>query len=253
MDNDRNDRRARMLDKVRKLLAMARHDNGNETEQSTAMRQANKIMAEFGIAEAECDMAAIDAGEMQFGEARCGPDGRAPAQGRVYRTMPTYAGILAVGVARFTDSVVIRKTTEAGEMLAFRGEREDVLLARWVFGVLGASILSEQARSGWTARGDANPFRVAAASTLAQRLRTLAAEREVMYRQAQAASGSRALVVVDRKATEIVKRFGAQKVRNARVGGGGSNGAYHAGSAAGSRINIPSGRPVGHTANARLT
>lgn len=243
-DDTRIDRRARMLDKVRKLLAMGRDDRGNATESDTAMRQANKLMAEFGIAEAEADMAAIDAGELVFGEVQCGHDGRAPEQGKVYRSMPSYAGILAVGVGRFTDSVVTRKRGEHGEMLVFRGEREDVLLARWLFGVLVGSILTEQKASGWTGRGDTNAFRVHAASALAVRLAGLARERRAQFAAAQQASGSRALMVVDRKALEVVQRFGAQKTRSSRSGGNGS-GASHAGRAAGQRINIPAGRPIG--------
>ena len=252
MDNARIERRTRMLEKVRKLLAMGRDGRGNEHESEIAMRQANKIMAEYGIAEAECDMAAINAGEMIFGEAQCGPDGRAPAEGKVYRTMPSYAGILCIGVARFTDTVVTRKRSEQGEMLAFRGEKEDVLLARWIFGVLIDSILAEQRRSGWTQRGDSNSFRVAAASTLASRLKALWQERQAMFEEARKTSNSRALVVVDSKALEVVKRFGAQKVRSSRSGYS-SSGAALAGKAAGSRINIPAGRPVGHSTQGRLS
>ena len=251
MDNERNERRARMLEKVRKLLSMARDGRGNSNEEETAMRHANKIMAEYGISEAECDMAAIDAGEMSFGAAQCGPDGKAPEQGKVYRSMPSYAGILAIGVARFTDSVVVRKTGANGEMLIFQGEKEDVLLARWIFGVLVASILAEQRRSGWTARGDASAFRVSAASTLARRLRTLAKERTAMYEQAKAESNSRALVVVDRKQAEIVSRFGAQKTRSSRTSYR-SSGAAVAGSEAGGRINIPAGRPIGNQSRTML-
>jgi len=251
MDTERNERRARMLEKVRKLLAMGRDGRGNAHEEEIAMRQANKLMAEYGIAEAECDMAAIDAGEMEYGAAQCGPDGRAPEQGKVYRTMPGYAGVLAVGVARFTDSVVVRKRTAQGEMLVFQGERQDVLLARWVFGVLIESILREQKASGWTGRGDASTFRLSAASALAARLRTLATERMAMYQQAKAESNSRALVVVDRKRMEISKRFGEQKTRTSRASYR-SSGAAIAGSEAGKRINIPSGRPVAGSNNARL-
>lgn len=243
MDTERIERRARMLEKVRKLLAMGRDGRGNSNEEEIAMRQANKLMAEYGIAEAECDMAAIDAGELEYGMAHCGPDGKAPEQGKVYRTMPGYAGILAIGVARFTDSVVVRKRTAHGEMLAFQGEKQDVLLARWVFGVLIESILSEQRSSGWTGRGDANTFRTAAASTLAKRLRDLATERMAMYERAKAESNSRALVVVDRKRMEIAKRFGSQKTRTSRSSYS-SSGAAIAGQEAGQRINIPSGRPI---------
>lgn len=252
MDNERNERRAKMLEKVRKLLAMGRDGRGNANEEDIAMRHANKIMAEFGISEAECDMATINAGEMIFGEAQCGPDGRAPEQGKVYRTMPTWAGILAIGVARFTDSVVVRKGSVHGEMLAFQGERDDVLLARWIFGVLVGSIQNEQKASGWTNRSEAGTFRVSAASALASRLRSLAAERRAMYEKAQQESNSRALVVVDRKHTELVQRFGTQKTRSTSSSYR-SSGAAQAGSEAGHRINIPSGRPIAGSNSARLT
>lgn len=251
MDTNQSARRERMLDKVRKLLAMGKDGRGNEHEAETAMRQANKLMAEFGIEEAECDMASINAGEMVFGEAQCGFDGRAPTAGKVYRSCPSYAGILAVGIARFTDSIVGRKITEHGDMLYFRGERNDVLLARWLLGVLIVSILAEQKSSGWTARGDANSFRVSAASVLARRLKDLAAERRAAYAEAQSTSGSRALMVVDRKALEIAQRFGVQKVSKSRSGYA-SSGAAQAGSSAGSRINIPSGRPIGSSARTAI-
>lgn len=252
MNAAQDERRSRMLEKVRKLLAMGRDGRGNENEQETAMRQANRLMADFGIAEAEVDLSAINAGEMSFGESQCGPDGRAPQQGKVYRSVPSWAGVLAVGVARFTDSIIVRKTTEYGEMLVFRGEKNDVLFARWIFGVLVEAINLEQRSSGWTSRSDAGQFRSAAASALQKRLKTLAAERRAMYEQAQAQSSSRALVVVDRKLAIIAERFGTQKTR--RTGGGyyAGSGAGMAGSAAGGRINIPSGRPVGQSSSARI-
>jgi hypothetical protein len=243
-DTTHAERRARMLEKVRKLLAMARDGRGNATESETAMRQANKLMAEFGIEEAEFDMQQLDSDAMVFGEAMSGPDGRAPAQGKVYRTMPTWVGMLAVGIGRFTDTIVSRRRTENGEMLVFRGEREDVLLARWLLGVLVEAIEIEKRASGWTGKGEANSFRVAAVSTLCRRLRDLAAERRAMYEDAKRTSGSRALMVVDRKAVEVAKRFGTQKTKTSRSSYS-SSGAAMAGRAAGSRINIPSGRPVG--------
>lgn len=250
MNHAQDERRARTLEKVRKLLNMARDGRGNANEEEIAMRQANKLMAEYGIAEAECDMAAIDAGEMQFGEAQCGPDGRAPAAGVVYKSAPTWCGVLGVGVGRFTDTIIARKRTANGEMYVFRGERNDVLLARWIFGVLVASVQNEQRASGWKGRSDANTFKVAAASTLAKRLSTLAEERRAMYEQARATSNSRALVVVDRKHSELVARFGRQQTSSTRSYR--ASGASIAGSEAGARINIPAGRPVGNRSNALL-
>lgn len=249
--NTQNERRAKMLEKVRKLLAMANDGRGNENESATAMRQANKIMAEYGIEEAECDMRTIDAGEMVFGEAQCFADGKAPEPGKVSRSAPAWAGVLAVGVARFTDSIITRKTGVNGQVFVFKGEKEDVLLARWVFGVLVASINAEQKASGWTARGEATSFRMAAASTLQNRLKSLHRERMAMYEEAKAQSNSRALVVVDHKQNEIAVRFGEQRTRTCRTGFS-SSGAMQAGSAAGSRINIPSGRPIGNNSNLRI-
>lgn len=250
MDN-RDERRAKMLEKVRKLLAMGRHESGNENEQDIAMRQANRIMAEFGIAEAECDMTAINAGEMIFGEAQCTPDGRAPEPGKVFKTAPSWAGVLGMGCAWFTDSIIARKRTGNGEIFVFKGEKQDVLLARWLFGVLVGSIQVEQKASGWTGRGDANSFRMAAAGTLQRRLMEMAKERREMYEAAKRTSNSTALVVVDRKRTEIAQRFGAQKTRSSR-GSYHSSGAAIAGKDAGQRINIPSGRPVGNNSRTML-
>jgi hypothetical protein len=250
MDGTQSERRGRMLEKVRKLLAMARDGRGNDTEEETAMRQANKLMAEFGIEEAEVDMAALDAGTMSFGEALAGMDGRAPEAGKVYKSYSTWVGMLAVGVAKFTDSIASRKTTENGEMLVFRGEKNDVLMARLLLGVLVAGIHREQKASGWTGRGNANEFRVAASNALCKRLRALADERRAMYQAA--ASTSRALVVVDRKANQVATLFGAQRTKSARSSYSASSGAYMAGASAGQRINIPAGRPIAQQQRARL-
>jgi hypothetical protein len=251
MESTQNERRVRMLEKVRKLLAMARDGRGNSTEEETAMRQANKIMAEFGIQEAEVDMAALDAGTMSFGEAVAGMNGKAPEPGKVFKTCPTWVSMLAVAVARFTDSIVVRKRTEIGETLVFRGEKNDVLLARWILGVLVASITREQKASGWKGRSDANEFKTAATIALCKRLRTLADERRAMYQASQ--STSRALVVVDRKKNQIAKLFGVQRTKSFSGSFSQSSGSYIAGNSAGQRINIPSGRPISGATQSRIT
>lgn len=249
---ERNERRAKMLEKVRKLLSMAKDGRGNANEEETAMRQANKIMAEYGIEEAECDMAAIDAGEMVFGEAQCTPDGNAPEPGKVYKNCPAWAGVLSLGVAYFTDTICKRAMRATGQVVVYQGEKEDVLLARWVFGVLVQSIQAEQKRSGWTGRSDATAFRMAAASVLQSRMKAMQAERIAMYEAAKAQSQSRALMVVDRKQVEIASRFGQQGIRKHTSRSGADHGARIAGQEAGQRINIPSGRPVGQSSNRRL-
>src|SRR3990167_6725294 len=125
--NEHDEKRMRMLEKVRKLLAMGRDGRGNANEEETAMRQASRLMAEYGIAEAEVDMAALDCGTMIFGETDIRADGRdntAPC-----KSFSVWCGVIAVGVARFTDTVTVRERTAQGERLKFRGEKQDVLLA----------------------------------------------------------------------------------------------------------------------------
>lgn len=238
-----------MLEKVRKLLSMARDGRGNANEEEIAMRQASRLMAEYGISEADADMSAIDAGEMSFGETTARADGR--ENGKPMRSCPSWAGTLSIACAKFCDAFVRRRMTEAGEVLVFQGEKEDVLLAKWLFGVLVNAIQYEQRMSGWTGRGDANSFRVAAASKLHARLIQMRNEREQAFKQAAAESSSRALVVVDRKRAEIVARFGEAKYRTGR-GSYASQGAAMAGAAAGGRINIPQGRPIGQSCRKAL-
>lgn len=50
----------KILEKVRKLLAMANHENANETERETAMRQAHALLTKHGL-----DMAAVNQHERE--------------------------------------------------------------------------------------------------------------------------------------------------------------------------------------------
>ena len=247
---DSGSSRERMLAKIRKLMAMGRDARGNEHETEAALRQANKLMQAHGIEEADVDMASLDAGTMIFGEVDVRPDGLTPSEaadkGKLYmRECPGWAGTLAVGVAFFTDTQCIQAQISFGRVLRFRGEKGDVLFAKWLFAVLLAEINAEQAKSGYTTRGDAGAFRQGAASSLHRRLAKMAAERREAFAQASL-SGSRALVVVNRKAQEIAERFGEVKYRGGRRVEG--SGARWAGQRAGERVNIPAGRPLGSEA-----
>ena len=84
-------------------------------------------------------------------------------------------------------------------------------------------------------------------------MKAMQAERIAMYEAAKVQSQSRALMVVDRKQIEIAERFGNQRIRNHSTRSNADSGARIAGQAAGQRINIPSGRPVGQSNNQRLT
>src|SRR5688500_12882681 len=235
-----------VMDKVRKLLRMAHHANANEQERETAFRQANILLTRLGIDEAEVDLATLTRGEMRFGEASCGPDGKAVYDGTVVRSIPTWVGILALGCARYTGTLTRYRDTAQGTLIVFQGERGDVVFARWLLSVLAPAILAEQKASGWTRRGEAEGFRRAAAGVLQKRLAALRAETLEAFR----ASESRALAVVDRKALEIERRFGAQPVGKTRRAG--SDGARIAGREAGARINIPRGGLTASSGQRRL-
>ena len=239
-----NDRKQKVMDKIRKLLSLANDGRGNETEQATALRQANFLMAQHQIEEADVDMNALAGGTVELDEVEIRPDGKMPGNGRpVVRRMSPHAAILSIGVARFCDCIAKRKRGLYGEVLGFAGERSDVELAIWIFPYLLEQIEIAQKLSGWTKRGEAVDFRRSAASTLQKRLSSLARERREMYQKAQVESGSRAMVVVDQKAMLIAEKYGEQRVVKSRTSVH-SYDARDAGRDAGSRIHIPTNRPL---------
>lgn len=241
-----HERRRKMLDRVRKLLAMGNDGRGNAHEMENALRQASRIMAEYGISEADADLSALDAGTMTFGETFVKPDGMKAGTGRTFTEMPTWVSVLSLGVAYFTDSISTINRTAHGIGIKFQGEKNDVTLASWLMGVLVDEVQRAQTASGWTSRADANLFRRAAASRLQERMKEAARDRHNTIKTA-AAKGSRALVVVDRKKNEIAVRFGKQRVSNKSGRSRGDCGAREAGQEAGNRININRGRPIGQS------
>lgn len=243
MDNTYEQRRTRMLEKVRKLLAMGTDSRGNSNESETAMRQANKLMAEFGIEESEIDMQALDRDELVYGEVPVNLDGMPAGTGKAYTQVPAYIGILSLGVAIFTDTIAVnRRGPDNRISLVYRGEKGDVILAKWLFCTLVKDIRLEQVLSGFTTREHANSFRTACASTLQGRMKALRAERQAMY-QSAAATGNRALVVLDRKQEKMKSLFGEQSTKKATTSLTSSSAAI-AGHSAGKRINIPQGKPL---------
>lgn len=244
MTQDRRQRRAELLEKVRKVLAIARDNGGNENEKAAALEHANRLMAAYGIEQAEVDLEEIEQGMMEMGQEEVTPDWKDRGDKKVYRTMPKWAGMLAVGVAQFTDTVVVQQTVAKGEVLVFRGEVSDVEFAKWIFRTVALSVRLEQRASRWTSRRDSIDFLNAAASKLQSRMKELARQRDAIYQKAKQESGSRAVMVVDKKMALVQATFGQQKT--SRCGFRKTTGASVAGMEAGNRINIPMGRPIGN-------
>lgn len=61
----------KIIDKIKKCLALAKSSNGNEA--ATALRQAQKLMAQHNISQADIDLAEMNAKTTRSGKARTPP------------------------------------------------------------------------------------------------------------------------------------------------------------------------------------
>lgn len=234
-----DNKREQMLSKVRKLLALANDSRGNQQERDNALRQANKLMAVFNIQEADVTLEAMQRVGIDLAEFTAKPNGSSSAQ--KIKHPPKWSGVLAAGVAIFTETRCVFKWDFIGVVVAFQGERTDALFAQWLFILLAQSIQKELAATGLTSQSHKDTFRFAAAAHLQDRLKTLANERDRMYEES--GSGT-ALAVVNQKKSAIADRFGEDKMQRVSAGKRPNRDAAFLGAAAGRRINIPAGRPI---------
>lgn len=229
--------RERAVDKIRKLLAVARDGRGNEHEAARAAAQAERMMRHYQIESADEILEEIQSAEaFDQGLESVGfePSGYSP------KNVPSWVGIVAIGVGRaFTVKVDVVGTPD-GVRCRFSGYAPDVELARWVYRLLCETVfrLSRERCQG-SGTGGAAAFRHGAAGALQSRLYAMAAERD----QENASAGGTAVVLYDRKRERVEEMFGAQTTQ-AKKSNHRDREAYHAGRAEGARINIPHGRPV---------
>jgi len=140
-----NDDRDRALEKIKKLLALAKDDRGNINECEAAMRQAQALMRKWQIDETEAiqqEIATMDdalvaawvkAGQMASKVVRKSNTGRGKT--------PEYAQWLAVATANLFDCKVgIHYIHEHGKVFMFYGYKHDVVVACWTFEYLLACI-----------------------------------------------------------------------------------------------------------------
>lgn len=196
-----------MLDKIRKLLALAADPSCQGAEAETAARQAAKLMAKYDItldslSEAELkeqwDLTTQDAVSCRPGK-------------RDAKVVPSWIGIIAYGVKLYTNT----RLHMSGPLLRFKGPRSDVEFACW----LHKHLLDQcYAQSKGLGQGEANAFRNGFAATVQSRLKAMSS----VLAEEHAAN---ALVRVDASRQAVMdEAFGSErpassaKVRQSQLG-----------------------------------
>lgn len=213
----------RIIEKVKKLLALAQDPGAAPNEAETASRQAASLMAKYNI-----DLAALSQAELEaewditeLSMPGCRPGKKNP------REVPTWIGVMAFGVKVYTRTRVIAR----GGYVLYRGPRQDCELAQWMLKAL-IDLAYKQSK----ASSDPHAFRNGFASAVQARFKAMAADRD------QAEQGSTALVVVDKLRAKLDELYGAERTSKARSRS--SDEGYAAGSAA----HIPTARPMAQNA-----
>lgn len=213
----------RIIEKVKKLLALASDPSAAPNEAETASRQAASLMAKYNLDRASLSQAELEA-EWDITELRmpgCRPGKKDP------REVPTWIGVMAFGVKVYTRTRVIAR----GGYVLYRGPRQDCELAQWMLKAL-IDLAYKQSK----ASSDPHAFRNGFASAVQARFKAMAADRD------EAEEGSTALVVVDKLRAKLDELYGAERTSKARSRS--SDEGYAAGSAA----HIPTARPMAQNA-----
>lgn len=228
MSTENNTANEKILDRIRKLLAMSK-DTSSPNEAAIAARRARALMDAHQVA--ELDLMTIknhDMGESVF------------ETGLTQTNRPL--GIMCVGIAALNDCVAgyIRRGRFID--IEFKGLLADSVCAVEMFKYLKAEMYAQAERHA-EGRADRHAFRVGFASGVCQQVREVRKEREEIK-----TSGGQSLVVV--KDALVRKHYGVQKTSTRRQGMSGGRDAYSAGQAAGRRANL--GRQVQGATQRRL-
>jgi len=223
--------------KIRKLLAMASDIRGNEHENETAMRMADRLMRQHNIDVADIEGSTGKQTQYQWGSVII-PVGE---QAKACNWSPMWMGFLGVGVGRFTDCRASWFNHHVyHRCMKFEGDAVDLEYAAWLYKMLRDTGYAESKSVSGAHR---ETFRKSFAIRLCDRMRTLRAERDVAMRAAVTKTGSTALVVVQNKLALRDKEFGKQRIRNSRNSVRYASEGFTAGRSAAEKVNF--NRPIG--------
>jgi hypothetical protein len=209
------DKRDKVIDKVRKLLAMA-GDTSSPNEAVIAAGMARKLIDKWQLS--GDDIASVETSDM----------GTTDHITKSKRTS-SFDGILAVAVANFNDAQVKYQRNSTGHfMLVFEGFTVDTVCAALMFNYLRDEAY-KQAVKFETGRADRHAYRMGFAAGVADQVKALMRAR----RNLKTTTGT-ALVVTKRAAVlEYFSPVSYRVRRNAKMSGSGH--AYSGGKAAGQR------------------
>jgi len=224
-------------DRIKKLLAMAQDSRGNEHENETAMRMANRLMTQHGIDAAELEDVTGQKPVYDW-TATTIPVGE---HAKRMTWFPMWAGFLCMGVAKFTDCKVQRtRNVDHGECIKFQGDAADIEYAGWLFKKMRDYGYAE---SKAVAGRHRDTFLKAYALRLRARMDALRFERDAAMKAVVTKTGT-ALMVVQNKIALRDAEFGRQgHGKTARVKY--ASDGFTQGRAAADKVNF--NRPIGHT------
>ena len=219
-----------MLEKIKKLLALAQDPSAAPQEAENAARMAAKLMAKHEISQADLDLVQL-AREVDLSEGyakACRPGKKNP------KVIPAWINMIAVGVMRFTRARMVM----SGPNLIFRGPRQDVELACWLHEYLVTQCYKvSEGRS----ISEANAFRNSFAGAVQKRLKDLANIRSQEEGGLTAGESTALAVVQDRLKDLMDQKWGpdSTRIKSAR------HPTSAEGREAGMNAHIPTNRPVG--------
>jgi len=226
------ERRQKIADKVRKLLALSTSSNVHEAERAAAL--AAELMARHQLSEA---LIATDAAE---------PEPMTESVVETHGRIVSWKATLLGGVARSAGCQLYTRRSRAGVEYRLVGKASDIDAASYVYMYLMRQIeglvLIERRRQQedpalalWS-RHEINSFRVGVAATVRERL--IAARRQTFEEARAHPESSRALARIDRDVAALrayMEGLGLRMGRPAQVS---SLSAYQHGRQAGHRISL---------------
>jgi len=231
---EREEGRKRLLERVRKLYAMAQETEASPHEAEIALRRCQSLMTRYGITDADLETSAFGRETLRAG-----------------RSVPMHVKFFGSAIAELHGVLFV---TGGRQGVEFRGYEIDVRVARLTLEYLEEAVeraLSARRRRGGfpAGRSAAYDYRVAFAVEIRERAATLVAEREAAERAAS--STGTALTIRKR---EIVERecMDGLTTSSFRSRGARDAGAAAAGREDGSRVSLdpqvpgtPGGRRLG--------
>ena len=223
------DQRAKIISRVKKLLAMA-NDVGSPEEAVIAARRARSMMDKYDISQYEIEQFRD---KSKFGEVR---------NDKVYKYTPKWMALLAVDVAHWNDAQCRTEHDYSDwtygqapkKVIKFQGLEADAIMAMVMFEYLRDTIIRLSKEQGYGSDAKKlTSFKMGAACEVIERIREL-----VAARKAEMARGTgTSLMVV--KSQLVEKEFGVQKFRQVSPVVSDSEAAL-AGALEGAKINLHS-------------